>query len=121
MTAPNISALTSIIGRTDGAPITTSLEDIVTCAAEKVCKINSIYVSNVDGTDNVEVDVGFYDSSETTTFYIIKTLVVPADATIDVLSKPIYLEEGDKIQALAGAASDAQIIVSYEIIDDAVS
>jgi len=79
MAAPNISALTSITGRTDGAAITT----------------------------------------ETTTFYIIKTLVVPADATIDVLSKPIYLEEGDKIQALAGVASDAQIIVSYEIIDDA--
>ena len=119
MAAPNIVNVSSIFGKSKGQAITTSLEDVITCASEKVLKVNSIYVANIDGSNNVEVDVGFYDSSETTTFYIIKTLVVPADATIDVLSNSIYLEEGDKIQVLAGAASDAQIVVSYEELDDA--
>jgi len=41
---------------------------------------------------------------------------VPADATLDILSKSIYLEEGDKIQALASANGDAEIVVSYEEI-----
>ena len=119
MAAPDIVNVTSILGKTKGQAITDSLVDVITCASDKVLKVNAIYIANIDGTNNVEVDVGFYDASETTTFYIIKTLVVPADATIDVLSKSIYLEEGDKIQVLAGAASDAQIVVSYEEIDDA--
>jgi hypothetical protein len=119
MAAPNIVNVSSIFGKSKGKAITTSLEDVITCGAEKVLKVNAIYVANIDGTDNVEVDVGFYDASEATTFYLIKTMVVPADATIDVLSSSIYLEEGDKIQVLAGAASDAQIVVSYEELDDA--
>ena len=119
MAAPDIVNVTSILGKTQGKAITTSLADVITCATDKVLKVNAMYVANVDGTDNVEVDVGFYDASETTTFYIIKTLVVPADATIDVLSKSIYLEEGDKIQVVASEALDAQIVVSYEELDDA--
>lgn len=120
MAAPDIVNVTSIFGKSKGQAITTTLEDVVTCAAEKVLKVNTIYVANIDGTNNVSVDIGFYDSSETTTFYILKSVTVPADASIDVLGKSIYLEEGDKIQVLASEASDAQIIVSYEELDDAV-
>ena len=41
--------------------------------------------------------------------------------TLILLGKdaPIYLEEGDKIQALASAASDLTMIISYEELDDA--
>lgn len=121
MAAPNIVNVTSILGETQGKALTTSLADIVTAAANKVYKVNAIYVSNVDGTNNAEADIAFYDSSEGggTSFYIAKTVVVPADASLDVLSKSVYLEEGDKIQAKASAASDLEIVVSYEIIDDA--
>jgi len=119
MAAPNIVNVSSILGKTKGQAINTSLTEVITCATDKVLKLNAMYVSNVDGTDNVEVDVGFFDDSANTTFYIIKTLVVPADATIDVLNKSIYLEEGDEIQVLASANSDAQIVVSYEELDDA--
>ena len=123
MAAPNIVNVTSILGETQGKALTTSLADIVTnsAASGKVYKINAIYVSNVDGTNNAEANVAFFDASEGagTSFYIAKTIVVPADATLDVLSKSIYLEEGDKIQAEASATSDLEIVVSYEIIDDA--
>jgi len=123
MAAPNIVNVTSILGETQGKALTDSLVDIVTnsAASGKVYKVNAIYVSNVDGTNNADADVAFYDASEGggTAFYIAKTIVVPADATLDVLSKSIYLEEGDKIQAKASATSDLEIVVSYEIIDDA--
>jgi len=122
MAAPNIVNVTSILGETQGKALTTSLADIVVCAANKVYKVNAIYVSNVDGTNNAEADIAFFDSSEGgsgTAFYIAKTVVVPADASLDVLSKSVYLEEGDKIQAKASEASDLEIVVSYEIIDDA--
>ena len=43
-------------------------------------------------------------------------ITVPADATLDIISKPIYLEEGDALQLLASAASDLEAVCSYEEI-----
>ena len=47
---------------------------------------------------------------------IASTISVPADATLVVIDKnsSIYLEEGDNIEAGAGAASDLTITISYE-------
>jgi hypothetical protein len=118
MAAPNIVSVTTITGKTVGAALTTSSADIVTnsAASGKVFKINAIYVSNVDGTNNADVTVGFYDSSNTATYKIASTIMVPADSTLDIISKAIYLEEGDKITALASASGDLEIVVSYEEI-----
>ena len=80
----------------------------------KVMKVNALYISNVDGTDNAEINVDIFRSS--TAYHIGKTIVVPADATLDVLSKPIYLEEGDTLRLTANAASDLEAVCSYEEI-----
>lgn len=118
MAAPNIVNVTTIIGRTVGAALGTSSADIVTnsSGSGKVFKINTIIVSNVDGTNNADVTVGFYNADNTTNYRIATTVTVPADASLDVLSKSIYLEEGDKITALASASGDLEIVVSYEEI-----
>jgi hypothetical protein len=118
MAAPNIVNVATITGKTVGAALGTSSADIVTNSggSGKVFKINAIYVANVDGTNNADVTVGFYDASATTTYRIAFTVTVPADATLDVVSKAIYLEEGDKITALASASGDLEIVVSYEEI-----
>lgn len=118
MAAPNIVNVATITGKTVGAALGTSSADIVTNAggSGKVFKVNAIYVSNVDGVNNADVTVGFYDASVTTTFKLANTITVPADATLDVVSKAIYLEEGDKITALASASGDLEIVVSYEEI-----
>ena len=73
-----------------------------------------MYISNVDGTDNAEVNVDIFRSS--TAYHIAKTIVVPADATLDVISKAVYLEEGDTLRLTANAASDLQGVCSYEEI-----
>lgn len=120
MAAPNIVNVTAIYGRTVGAALTTSSADILTnsAASGKVFKINSIYVSNVDGTSNAEATVTWYDASATATYNLAKTVAVPADATLVIMDKdaPIYLEEGDKISGLANANGDLEIIISYEEI-----
>ena len=36
--------------------------------------------------------------------------------TLDVISKPLYLEEGDAIRLTASAASDLEAVCSYEEI-----
>lgn len=122
MAAPNIVNVTSIYGKTMGAALsTTTTTDILTCAADKVLKINSIIVANIDGTNNADATVYFYDSSAATRYALANTITVPADATLLVLTKdaPLYLEESDQIEAGASAIGDLQIIISYEELDDA--
>jgi len=122
MAAPNLVNVSSIYGKTMGAALDTTLTtDILTCAADKVLKINSIIVSNIDGTNSADVTVYFYDSTATARYQIASTVSVPADSTLVVIGKdsPIYLEESDQIEAGASATGDLVIIVSYEELDDA--
>ena len=116
MAAPNIVNVSTITGKTAVQAVSTSATAIVTNSASsgKVFKINALYVSNVDGTNNAEVNVDLFRSS--TAYHIAKTVVVPADASLDVLSKPIYLEEGDSLRLTANAASDIEAVCSYEEI-----
>lgn len=116
MAAPNLLGATTITGKTAVQAVGTSAASIVTnsAASGKVLKVNALYVSNVDGTDNADVDVSILRSS--TSYHVAKTITVPADATLDILSKPIYLEEGDALQLLASAASDLEAVCSYEEI-----
>jgi hypothetical protein len=122
MAAPNIVNVTSIYGKTMGADLgLTTTTDILTCGANKVLKINSIIVSNIDGTNAAAATVYFYDSSAAARYSIITSIDIPAASTLTVVGKdnPIYLEESDQIEAGASATGDLQIIISYEEIDDA--
>ena len=116
MAAPNIVEVSQINGKTAVQQVTDTATAIITNAAAsgQVYKVNSLYVSNVDGTDNAEINVDFFRGS--TPYHIAKTLVVPADATIDVLSNAIYLEEGDALRLTANANSDLEAVASYEEI-----
>ena len=116
MAAPNIVNVTTITGKTSVLAVTTSATAIVTNSGSsgQVYKINALYVSNVDGTNNADLNVDLYRSS--TAYHIAKTVMVPADATLDVISKSIYLEEGDSLRLTANANSDLEAVCSYEII-----
>jgi hypothetical protein len=116
MAAPNIVNVTTITGKTAVQAVTTSATAIVTnsAASNTVVKINALYISNVDGVNNADITVDIYRS--TTPYRIAYTVVVPADAVLDVLSKSIYLEEGDSLRLTASANSDLEAVCSYEII-----
>jgi hypothetical protein len=116
MAAPNLLNPSTIIGKTAVQSVGTSATAIVTNAGSsgKALKVNALYVSNIDGTNNADITVDLFRSS--TAYHIAKTIVVPADATLDVISKPIYLEEGDTLRLTANAASDLQAVCSYEDI-----
>lgn len=116
MTAPNIISSNTITGKTSVLAITTSPTSLVSnsIASNKVMKINALYVSNVDGTNSADVDVDIYRSS--TAYRISKAITVPAKATLDIISKFIYLEEGDSIRVTASANSRLEAVCSYEEI-----
>lgn len=122
MAAPNIVNVTSIYGKTvSGALTTTTTTDLLTCASNKVLKINSIIVSNIDGAVPADCSIYFYDASAAARRSLALTISIPADSTLIVVGKdnPIYLEESDQIEGGASADGDLEYIISYEEIDDA--
>ena len=123
MAAPNIVNVTSIYGKTMGAALGTSANtDILGngSSSQMVLKINSIIVANVDGSNAATVNVHFYDHDNTTRYNIAHVVSVPAASTLVVIGKdsPIYLEEGDQIEASASASGDLEMIISYEELSD---
>ena len=121
MAAPNIVNVTSIYGKTHSALLDTTLTTTqVTCAANKVLKINSIIVANIDGSSSADVTV-YYSPNGGTRRAIAKGVAVRAKSTLVVLGKdsPIYLNESDLIEAGASEVNDLEIIISYEELDDA--
>ena len=122
MAAPNILNASIITGKQYGAALdTTTSTSLVANAAssDDLYKINSIIVSNVDGSSAADVTVSWYDGS--TDYHLAKTVSVPADSTLVVLGKdaPIYLEEGHSIRGCASANSDLEILICYHVLDDA--
>ena len=125
MSAPNLVNVTSIVGRSklellkDDA-IDNSNASILTASANKLIKINSVIIANIDGTNSVDIDVAI-NHHDHGRHYLAKTVAVPADSTLVVIGKdsPVYLEEGDELEARASADNDADICVSYEELDDA--
>ena len=116
MAAPNIVNVTTITGKTAVQAVTTSATAIVSnsAASNKVFKVNSLYVSNIDGTNAADITVDLFRSS--VAYRIASTISVPADSTLDVISKAIYLEEGDSLRLTASANSDLEAVCSYEEI-----
>ena len=65
-------------------------------------------------TNAATVNVDVYRSS--TAYHIAKTITVPADASLDVINKAIYLEEGDSLRLTASVNSHLEGVCSYEEI-----
>lgn len=116
MAAPNIVQVTTLTGKTDVQSVGITATAITTCPANTVYKINSIVVSNIDGTNDADITVDLFRSS--VAYHIARTVTVPADATLVVVSKDmgLYLEEGDAVRLTASVAGDLQALCSYEII-----
>jgi len=120
MANPNIVNVTSILGKVAGQAVTTSPTAIVSNAAASgtIVKINSLIVSNIDGTNAADITAYVYKGDAATAYYLAYTISVPADATLVVISKDtsIYLEENDSIYLQASVNLDLSAVCSYEII-----
>jgi len=82
--------------------------------SNKVLKVNALYVANVDGVNAADVTVDIVRSG--TGYRLASTISVPADSTLDVISKSIYLEEGDQLRLTAVENGDLEAVCSYEEI-----
>ena len=130
MANPNLINVTSVLGANAGFNLTnTATATLITVASDKLVKINRITCANVDGTNAATLDLfvdgmgsgstGVTTTGADATVYLAKTVSVPADSTLVVLDTPIYLMEGDVLKGGANAASDLDLFVSFDIMDDA--
>lgn len=126
MAGPNIVSVSNILGKSNVANITTVSSSVIVnpVNSNKVFKINTLIISNVDGTNasNVSVDLfkfGAQNSSTglgNSTYAIANTITVPSRSSLDILSKSLYLEEGDEIKVRSDANNRLHFISSFEEI-----
>lgn len=122
MANPNIVAVANIYGKTAfDADVAVTASAIVTNAASsgKILKINSLIISNIDGTNAADITATIRNAAGGTTYSTIaSTISVPNDATLVVVSKDssIYLEEDMSIWLAASAAGDLSATCSYDEI-----
>ncbi len=118
MANPNIVNVTKILANTVTGVITASNTVFHTNPASSgsVHKINSILVTNVDGTANADFDLIITNAGANN--FLIKTVVVPADSAIVAVDKSssFYLLENSKIGGAASAAGDLVYTISLEQI-----
>ena len=138
MANPNIVSVSSILGGNAGFLLTNTLTTtLLTVAAEKLLKVNSIICANIHASNSGDLDlfidglangggttgVTITDNSgaapASTSVYLAKNVAVGSGSSLEVLDKPIYLMEGDILKGGASATSTLHLYLSYEVIDDA--
>ena len=131
MANPNIVNVSSIVGGNAAWALTNTLTTtLLTVAADVIVKINSLIVTNIHGTNAATVSIEINGigggatgvtlaANLTTQVRIASTMNVPADDSLVLIDKPIYLMEADVLRGGASAASTLELFASYEVINDA--
>ena len=90
----------------------TTLTPVYICPASTKGVVHAIYISNIDGTNDVTFNLSVSGSANfQDRRYLMKTIDVPADSTV-VLEKPINLGAGDKLETQASADDDVDVFAS---------
>lgn len=116
MAAPNIVNVTTITGATAVQSVSNTASAIVTnsSGSNSVIKVNALYISNSNTTSSSNVSIDLYRSS--VAYNIGYLITVPSTSTLDVISKSVYLQEGDSLRLTAGTNNTLQAVCSYEVI-----
>ena len=118
MANPNIVNVVRILANTVSGTFTTSntVFHTIPASSGSVHKINSIAISNIDGAANADFDLILNNAGSNT--FIIRTVVVPGDATLVAVDKNsgFYLLENSTIGGAASANNDLSYVISLEQI-----
>ena len=78
--------------------------------------LQSVLLANDDGAADVKANVVWTDGSNTIQGYYAFEMVIPADATVEILEKPKFLPNGFKVRVLANQANRLEAILSAKTI-----
>lgn len=90
----------------------TDLYQAPTSAATDRAIVLSCLVANVDGSSPVEITIALTDGSNTVLSTLASTIVVPADASIEIIPNKVVMKQSQKLRATANVANDVEITVS---------
>ena len=120
MATPNIVNVATINAVNSTANLgNTNRTEAIDVPADKVAKVNTILVANIDGSNAADITIEVSVDNGSNYVKLANTISVPADATLSFLENPIYLDETDILAVTASANSDLTYFVSYEELDDA--
>lgn len=88
----------------------TTYTDLYTAAADTV--LQGILLANDDGTSDVKATVVWTDSGNTIVGYFAYEMVIPADATVEILEQPKFLPSGYKVRVQGNEADRLEAILS---------
>lgn len=84
--------------------------DLYTASADTV--LQGILLANDDGANDVKATVVWTDSGNTIVGYFAYEMVIPADATVEILEQPKFLPSGYKVRVQANQADRLEAILS---------
>ena len=111
---PNITTVTNLQGETAGYAVTAGgSADVASGAgALETHKVNALLITNDSTSADAVVDVSFNDGN--TNFVFANEITIPQGAALDVLSAPMYLNNGEKIVVAASSAAAVTAVASWE-------
>jgi hypothetical protein len=107
------SALSNYFGT--GINLTTTVYNDLYTATEN-SMIESVLLTNTQGVSDAKATVIWTDASNNIIGYYVYELVVPADATVEILEAPKYLQSGYKVRVLSNIANRLSAIIAGRTI-----
>lgn len=121
MANPNLNSVSSVTCNNSLVSLDSTNATLVVSNADAsgaVYLLDSLLVANEDGTNNADLTLVQYDTADNsgTGTKLVNTVVVPADATLVVLTKDmsISLLENQSIYATASAANDLAVAAYWK-------
>ena len=122
MANPNIVNVATINGNTNMQTLTGVTGTIVNNASgsNKIYKINSLYISNIDGSAGADITVTVFPQDDLggTGLQLASTIAVAADSTLVIITKDtaLYLLEDRSISAHSASSGDLNVFCSWDEI-----
>jgi hypothetical protein len=117
MANPNLAGISGIFGKSvANTSILTSPTVVLTASSNRIYRINTLLISNVDSANTVRIGADI--DTGTLQVKIIDNVDIPIGSAFTVIDKsvPIYLEEGNSLRVSSNLSNHVNVIVSYEDI-----
>lgn len=126
MANPNIVQLTSMFGCTSAVMLSAASAGTAVivenpASSDSVYKINALYASNMGVSANL-LTIEFNRPGTipgSPGFFLVRNVSIPAQSTLDVISKNIYLQENDSLRGSslsADGGAGIEVVCSFEVI-----
>jgi hypothetical protein len=104
---------TDLFGKGVDVTASATFTDLHTATANSV--LESVLLSNDDGTNDLKARVVWTDGADAIQGYYAYDLIVPADATVEVLEQPKFLPSGFKVRVYSNVADRLEAMIAGKV------